>query len=324
MASDIPRLESFRLEALEPGVLHRFWLRLLRGADEAPSSIPLQVLRAPEPGPTVGVVAVIHGEELNGAVAIHALADRALSWGLRKGALVMVPVVNVPGFWRGARTYWDGKDLNRSMEGPERGRPSQRFGWRFVERVIKRLDYLVDLHTATTGYENSFYARADLDDPAVRGITRAMRVPIVLHRRAPDGSLRQAAQRCGVSAMAIEIGDPGCVQPGRVAKTCAAIGGLLAELGMTDPTLVAAELGSDTQVVCRTSRWLRTRGSGLVVGLPPVASHVALGQTVGRVVDVWGGLVDTVVARQNGVIIGRVRHPVVMDGTRLLHLGSIE
>jgi uncharacterized protein len=324
MATQIPRVDAWSLEALEPERLHCFWLRLLRGADDAPSGVPVQVLRAQAPGPTVGVVAVIHGEELNGAVAIHALADRALAWGLRRGALVMVPVVNVPGFWRGARNYWDGKDLNRSMEGPELGRPSQRFGWRFVERIVKRLDYLVDLHTATTGYRNSLYARADLDAVEVRRMVRAMRVPIVLHRAAPNGSLRQAALRYDVVAVAVEIGDPGCVQPTRVARTCASIGGLLAELDMIDGALVASELPIEPQVVCRSSRWLRTRGSGLAVGLPEVATRVTAGQTLARVVDVWGGAVDTVVARHPGVVIGAARHPVVMEGTRLIHLGAME
>lgn len=324
MASPIRRLDAWSLDALEPDRLHCFWLRLLRGADDAPSGVPVQVLRAREPGPAVGVVAVIHGEELNGAVAIHALAERAASWGLSRGALVMVPVVNVPGFWRGARNYWDGKDLNRSMEGPELGRPSQRFGWRFVERIVRRLDYLVDLHTATTGYRNSLYARADLDAAEVRRMVKAMRVPIVLHRAAPEGSLRQAALRFDVAAVAVEIGDPGCVQPDRIEKTCASIGGLLAELDMVDPGQIAPALPGEPQTVCRSSRWLRTRGSGLVVGLPEVATRVTPGQTLARVVDVWGGAVDTVVARHPGVVIGAARHPVVMEGTRLIHVGSVQ
>jgi len=78
--------------------------------------IPLRVIRARKPGPSVFVTAAIHGDEINGTGIIH---DFLFGTGfeLGTGMLVLAPVVNVFGFEAHERYLPDRRDLNRSFPG---------------------------------------------------------------------------------------------------------------------------------------------------------------------------------------------------------------
>lgn len=82
-----------------------------------------------------------------------------------KGTVVAVPCVNVPGYLRFSREFSDGKDLNRFFPGKLGGTASQVYNYNFFEKIVLKLDYLIDLHTASFGRVNSYYVRADMNDP---------------------------------------------------------------------------------------------------------------------------------------------------------------
>ena len=54
-----------------------------------------------------------------------------------------------------SRGYSDGVDLNRIFPGKKGGTASQQFAYYFMSRVIRHLDFLLDLHTASFGRINS-------------------------------------------------------------------------------------------------------------------------------------------------------------------------
>lgn len=82
-----------------------------------------------------------------------------------KGTVVAVPCVNVPGYLRFTREFSDGKDLNRYFPGKLGGTASQVYNKNFFQKVILQLNFLIDLHTASFGRVNSYYVRADMNDP---------------------------------------------------------------------------------------------------------------------------------------------------------------
>jgi len=77
-------------------------------------------------------------------------------------------VVNVPAFQRKRRRFVDGTDLNHIMPGKKSGNVSQVYAYRFMKMIATKFEYLLDLHTASTGRINSYYVRADMNDPVVR------------------------------------------------------------------------------------------------------------------------------------------------------------
>jgi predicted deacylase len=319
LENDAPRAVELVLDTVEPGQWHRVWIDLLEGRSPGLGSVPVQVLRAPDAGPTLGVVAVVHGDEVNGTAVIHSLL-RTLGTELGRGALVVVPVINVSGLLRNARTFFDGKDLNRSMHGPEDGRPSQRFGWRFIDRLVARFDWIVDLHTATRGYANSIYARADMTDARVARLARTLAPTILVHKVAPSGSIRRAAASRGIPAVAVEIGDPSCLQDESVALVRDGVLRVLEDLRMIRAGSVEEGRRS---IECTQSRWLRAPAPGLATGIVDPGSQVTEGSIVASVADVWGDVIGTVRAPENGIVLGALRRPFVVEGTRVVHLATL-
>ncbi len=103
----------------------------------APVEIPIRVLRAHKPGPTVFVTAAVHGDELNGTGIVHELMyGHPLD--LRAGTVILAPVVNVFGVEYQDRYMPDRRDLNRSFPGHSKGSLASR-----IAHALHALPYLI-------------------------------------------------------------------------------------------------------------------------------------------------------------------------------------
>ncbi len=86
------------------------------------SPVPVFVLNGKGPGPVLCLTAAVHGDELNGIEVARRVLDDIDVEELN-GAVIGVPIVNIQGFYRGARYLPDRRDLNRYFPGnPERQR----------------------------------------------------------------------------------------------------------------------------------------------------------------------------------------------------------
>ena len=108
----------------------------------------------------LGITAALHGNELNGIPLIHRLVND-LKVNELHGTIVAVPIANIQGYVNGTRGF-NGSDLNRLMPGKENASTPQLYCYQFMQRIVKNLDYLIDLHTASKGRVNSLYVRADM------------------------------------------------------------------------------------------------------------------------------------------------------------------
>jgi hypothetical protein len=68
------------------------------------------------------------------------------------------------------------------------------------------------LHTASFGRINSYYVRADLNDPDVNALATLLKPQIILHDAGHGGTLRGAATKLGIKAITVEIGNPQLLQ----------------------------------------------------------------------------------------------------------------
>lgn len=135
----------------------------------------------------MGITAVVHGNELNGVPCIHRVITEINVHEL-KGTVVAVPCVNVPGYLRFSREFSDGKDLNRYYPGQLGGTASQVYNYNFFEKVIVKMDILIDLHTASFGRVNSYYVRADMNDSVSAMMAKLQQPQIILHNGGQDGT----------------------------------------------------------------------------------------------------------------------------------------
>lgn len=313
-----PIVTLLELDGLEPDKLHRFRVVMTENATGNETLIPVMVMRAVKPGPVIGFTAAVHGNELNGIPVIHRLMQTLTTTGLRSGTVVAVPIVNIPGYLREQREFEDGVDLNRVMPGKAEGNESQLYAHRFVDRVLSKLDYLVDLHTASFGRVNSLYVRANMDNPRAADLARLINPQIIVHSPGGDGTVRAAAAERGTVAITVEVGDPHRFQSGMIRATRLGLQEVLEHLGVigdiSDPE-------PQDVVECASSFWMYTDRGGVLTVFPEVTDLVEKGERVAALDNVWGDRVRVYTAPVDAVVVGKATNPAARAGSRIVHLG---
>lgn len=282
-------------------------------------NIPFIVVRGKHPGPTLGISAAVHGDELNGIRIIHGVVE-ALDLSQLRGALLCAPIVNVPAYRAGERRFNDGSDLNHAFPGKRNGRTSQQYAWRFSRTFLPPLDALIDVHTASEGRVNSFYVRADLENPAVRPLALAMNSEIVLHVKGSDSTLRGAARKRGIPGLTVEAGNPSTIQDSMVDHGIRGVLRVMESLDMLD---IAEAPKRRKTIICKSSQWLHTATGGVLDCGFDLRDTLEKGQVVAETRNPFGKVTQTYKAPHSGVVIGMARNPVAVPGTRYCHLGEI-
>jgi uncharacterized protein len=288
--------------------------RLVTGGDV---SLPVRVVHGREPGPVVWIDAAVHGDEVVGVEVIRQVLALVSPKTLR-GTLMAVPVVNVLGFMTGDRYLPDRRDLNRSFPGSARGSLASRIAHLLMTEVVARCDVGIDLHTGSDRRDNLPQIRADLDHPETRRLAAAFGAPVMLHAKLRDGSLRQAARDAGAIALLYEAGEALRLEEGPIVAGVDGVLRVLATLGMLDraPDVPAESLE------CRTSAWMRARGSGILHLEVELGDRVEAGARLGRVADAFGTGGRIVRADGAGIIIGLTRAPIVHAGDAVAHIAA--
>ncbi len=109
--------------------------------------IPVTVIHGSRPGKVLALVAGVHGYEYPPILALYRLKSmidpEALS-----GTLILVHIAHVPAFQKRMIYFnpYDWKNLNRVFPGDPEGTQAERIAYVLVEEVVKKCDFLIDLH----------------------------------------------------------------------------------------------------------------------------------------------------------------------------------
>ncbi len=316
---EIPIVSDLYFEKAAAGTIRRYWLDIVRDGMGVPVHLPIIVAKGVKAGPVLGLTAAIHGNELNGIPVVQRLFKEINPKKL-SGTIVGVPVANVPSLLRKERRFLDGADLNHIMPGNPEGNVSQIYAWRLMDVLIRKFNYLVDLHTASFGRINCFYVRTDMHDPITRNMAVLQNPQIILHNPPSDGTLRGAASDLGIKAITLEIGNPFMFQKGMIKDGLEGIMNLLKHFDMMDHPIAEPDV---PPIICKSSRWLFSDDGGFLSVRPDVASKVKKGQTIAYLNNVFGDLVKEYKAPFDGIVIGKEVNPVNQTGGRMMHLGIV-
>lgn len=318
--TDISMILDYSEVDMPKGTKRYYWLKIITDGFNNPVCIPVMVAKGMGDGPAVGITAAVHGNELNGLPVIQRLFNE-IDPNELNGTIIGVPVVNVPGYVRGTRRFNDNVDLNHIMPGTPDGNISQVYAFRFVDRLVKHFDYLLDLHTASFGRSNSYYLRADMSIPIVKELAMLHNADIIVHNPPSDGTLRGAAGAMGIPAITLEVGNPNTFQKRMIRSGVDGIHNVLSHLNMIDDEIIVIEKQT---VVCGSSYWLYTDMGGLLTVHVELRDIVKQGELLASLRDVFGNKVKEYFAPEDGIVIGKSVSPVNQSGGRILHLGIVE
>ncbi|WP_288132358.1 succinylglutamate desuccinylase/aspartoacylase family protein [Microbulbifer sp.] len=279
-------------------------------------AIPVYVQRGRKPGPTLFVSAAIHGDELNGVEIISRLINRRSLKSLR-GTLIAVPVVNVYGVLNQSRYLPDRRDLNRAFPGSAKGSLAARMAHVFLNEIVSKCDYGIDLHTGAIHRSNLPQIRANLDDAETRKMAAAFGVPVLMNSTLRDGSLRQAAADLGVRILLYEAGealrfDEFCIRAG-----VKGVQNVMRHLGMLPPK---GGRGNIEPFIARQSGWVRAGSSGIVNHKRQLGDHVRKGEVLANISDLYGNHLDSVLCNADGIIVGKQNIPLIQEGEAMYHI----
>ena len=302
-----------------------------RTIDLAGLAVPLVELTGSADGPTLTVIAGVHGCEYASMAGVRRWL-RTLEGRELRGRVRAVPVLNVTAF--AARTPFlvpeDGKNLNRSFPGDPDGTLAERLAWAAFTELIRGSDAYVDAHCGDLVEALQPFAlyEAGPAEERARELATAYGLPYVIRQpagsgRTVNGTSSSSAAELGIPAITAEAGGCGLVEEHAVALHVAGLDGVLASLGMIAPPVPAPERKRAAPTYLGQFLWPRCARGGWWEPAVKPGDTVTSGQVLGTVSSLDGGCVrETVTAPADGVIIFVTSSPAVADDGLLLGLGA--
>lgn len=282
-------------------------------------SLPVHVLHGKQRGPTLFVSAGIHGDEINGLAIIRRLLQ-SKTLGKLKGTLLAVPIVNPFGFIQRSRYLPDRRDLNRSFPGSAKGSLAGRIAHIFMEEIVCRSDYGIDLHTGSNFRTNIPQIRTDTSNHDNLELAKVFGAPMIIHSETRDGSLREAVSDKGVPVLLYEAGEALYFNEAAIRTGARGIIKVMRSIGMLPRLKVSSR---QEPIISQKTSWIRASNSGVFDKKVKLGDLIQKGEPLGSINDPLGDDGESIPAPFTGVVIGLLTLPLVHEGDALVNLARI-
>lgn len=301
---------------LKPEKLHRQNIPTARLPSGTVIEIPIFSYESKKDGPTLLLMAGMHGDEINGVEIMRRIITKKL-YQVEVGRVVLVPIFNVFGFINFSREVPDGKDVNRSFPGNKNGSLASQFAHFMMQEVIPHVDYGIDFHTGGKLINNYPQVRAMLDDPKNEALANAFASPFIINSPFRDKSLRKEAGKLGKSILVYEAGESLKLRKPAIDEGLSGMKRVMKYLGM----ISEAPKPSKEPVTIAKSTWSRASRAGLHYAQVRNGGFVEKGDVMGVISDPYGDYEKKIKASHDCYILSVNNNPVVNRGDALFHTG---
>lgn len=305
---------------IPPGQRQTVDIPLSMMSNHTPATLSIQAIHGRRDGPTLFVSAAVHGDEIIGVEIVRRLV-RAAALRRIAGTMLLIPVVNTFGFIGHSRYLPDRRDLNRSFPGSRKGSLASRLAHLFLNEVINRCDYGIDLHSAAVHRANFPQIRVDLRDAKARELAAAFAPPVILNSRLREGSLRLAASERGVPVMVFEAGEGLRFDEFAIRVGVRGVLRVMRHLGMISKGSIRES--NAPSPIARKSTWQRAVEGGILRTKCKVGEFVREGDLLGQISDPFGDWEAELRASSEGLIVGRANLPIVNQGDAVFHIAKL-
>lgn len=312
----------------EPGAVARGAIPVTTLAGGTPLEIPLVVINGAKPGPTLWVDGAIHGDEPEGPLACQNLLNEVKPEAL-SGALVLVPVMNVPAFEAASRgnpldTF--SHDMNRIYPGRPNGYLTERIAAAHSQWLTRVADMEIAIHS---GGAHSYLAEAIFvtEDEKSLELAKAMGPGWGLAMTAfnPKGNPMAVMLEAGKIGITVELGGRSATGP----ESFRRVGRVLADAilnVMRHYKMIAGEARYPEVRWKGQQEALLAPASGMFLPVEGVdfLTWMTKGQPIARIVNLFGDTLVTLNAPADGMIFGLRALPNVTTGDWCCFYGKIE
>ena len=260
-------------------------------------------------GPTVAILAGIHGDEYEGVIAALSLA-RELPGELLSGTVKIVSPAH-PAAWHSCSRISpiDDANLARVFPGYQNGSATEQVAHVITEQVIKHADVLIDLHSAGTNFDMPFLcgfnAGANSWCQESERLANVFNADFTWHHNgAPNyGRSLTVAYEQEIPAIYVEGHGGRSIRKTDLDGYTAGVRRVLQDLKMI-PT--APRVARDTIRVAgdgNTDAGLVASESGYLVTRVKVGDQVSNGDVIAEIIDISGVVLSSLHAVQNSYVM---------------------
>ncbi len=281
--------------------------------------IPVYVFRSINPGPTLLILAGMHGDEINGIEIVRRLITRDDVKKPICGSIIAIPVINIISFLSGTRDLPDGRDLNRCFPGSKAGSLGSRIAYDLMNEIIPQIDFGVDFHTGGAKINNYPQLRCVFNNKINIDLGKKFSPPLILNSPFRDNTLRKEAAKKGKPILVFEGGESSRFDYLSINEGMNGCLRLMKHLEM-----IELDLPINPTVYLNKSTWVRAKSSGLFHTSKTNGAHIVKGDLIGMICDPYGEHEEKLISPVDGYIVGINNQPVINQGDALMHIGIEE
>jgi predicted deacylase len=287
-----------------------------------PIQVPVIVHRAKNDGPTLLLMAGMHGDEINGMEIIRRVIRKG--WNRpNAGTVICIPVFNIFGFLNVSRELPDGRDLNRSFPGSNSGSLASQFAYHFMKEIAPFVDYVIDFHTGSAQRNNFSQIRCVFSDEESLALAQVFNPPFIIHSSYISKSIRESMNKRRKKILLFEGGKTNSIEEKVVVEGLDGIKRMLEHLQMR--TFKFDNSLNREPIYIKNSRWIRASHAGMFCLMVENGAQVSVGTVLGIITDPFGKIERKVKSSIDGFVFCVNETPVVNKGDALFHVGqSIE
>lgn len=288
-------------------------------------TIPAMIFCGKEAGQVITISAGIHSREYIGIEALIRLSQQLRPETLH-GTVVLLLCCNFDGFIQRSSDCIpaDGKNLNREFPGDSTGTVTQKIAAFLEATMIRRTDYLVDLHSG--GFCESlvphvYYHGSATAEVCVRSLEMAkLTSPVYLVRSTAENGFYSYAGQCGVPAILLERGGCGLLLEEEVQQDIADVKNILRGLGFLRDAMPQARrhvqipFGYYVDAPC-SGCWYPRKRPGDVI---------SRGEVLGEIRTIYGDSLETVTAKGDAVLLYQTESLGIEKNKPMIAYGIIE
>jgi predicted deacylase len=301
---------------------------VLPGALLGDESRPVVSIAGANPGPVVFINAGVHGGEYP-AIETAIRLGKTLDPATLSGTVVVLPVLNLPAFWKRSMFVCPIDDVNpnRVFPGDPEGSYSEQMVYALTTEFMARADYYIDLHggdmveglvpfsICRSGTEE--VDRKSLELAKVFGLPYVLTVDRPIQPSKGSMSFVAGVER-GVPGLIAEAGGVGQLQPEAVDLLTNGILRVLNHLGMIDVDV--PEVAAPT--VLTNFEWLYSENAGMFYPSVAINEDIVEGQRIGHIGSLFGEQLEEIHAPLSGRILFITTSPAVLEHGLLMGIGA--
>lgn len=305
-------------ETIHPGEKLTLALPLPEIYSCAPLHMPIKIIHGKLAGPTLLIIAAMHGDELNGTEIINTLFGLK-SLNKLRGTVIMVPVVNVYGLITRSR-YLPGEiALDKSFPGSKSGSLASRIAHLFTKTLFSKADICIDLQTGGLNSSNLPQIYVNFSDEQSKKLAKYFNAPVISNAVCEKGMLKTYAFKQSKPYLLYEAGEALKFDHYAIKTGVRGISNIMRNIGML-PKRTKKERQPNSFFADKNI-WVRSTSSGVSHTNHVLGQRVKKGEILCTINDPFETKPPTSIhSPEDAIIVGMNNLPLIHEGESLFQL----